>query len=128
MKKIRAVVLTVASAFLFMVSCTKTNHSIYMTVSGNSISTQIVYGSGQSLDDAKNKNATTITVSSLPWTSQTYTVDSSSSSVFYLQECNEGNLNLNNVTIQIFDNGTEVQKSNCNSQSCLCQYVEDVAN
>jgi hypothetical protein len=127
MEKICTAALIVFSALFFMVSCTKTNHSIYMTVSGNSTSTQIIYGSGQSLDDAMGKNSTTITVPNLPWTSQTYTVNSSSSSVFYLKECYEGNPDMN-ITIQIFDNGTEVQKSNCSSQNCFCQYVEYVAN
>lgn len=124
-------VLTVAAALSAMVSCTKTNHSVYMTVYGTASAAQIKYGQGQSLNDAMNKNVTTINIpadlSSLPWTSQTYTVDSSSASVFYLYACNEGTATPN-ITIKIYDNGQVVQQSNCSGGNCFCQYVDYVAN
>jgi|GEM_PF-1947211 hypothetical protein len=125
-------VLAVAAVLSAVVSCTKTNHSVYMTVYGTASAVQIKYGQGQSLNDAMNKNVTTLNMPStalpsLPWTSQTYTVDSSSASVFYLYACNEGT-STPNITIKIFDNGQMVQQSNCSGLNCFCQSVDYVAN
>jgi hypothetical protein len=129
MRKNLLKVLTVTAALLAMVSCTKTNHSVYMTVYGTASSVQIKYGQGQSLSDAMNKNVTTLNIpgTSMPWTSQTYTVDSSSASVFYLYAC-YGGTETPNITIKIFDNGQMVQQSNCSGNNCFCQSVDYVAN
>jgi hypothetical protein len=127
MLNIRIKVLTITAAVLFVGSCTKTNHSVYMTVSGSSSSTKIKYGEATNMNDAENKDATTITVSSLPWTSSTYNVKGGDIEAFYLYACNESS-GTANITITIYDNGNKVATSTCDTASCICQQVSFVAN
>jgi hypothetical protein len=127
-KKLLMVISAVIAVFL-LGSCTKTNHSVYMTVSGNSSATKVVYGEGATMDAAQNKNSTTIYLSGLPWTSATYTVKGGDVQAFYLYACNnESAGTAPNITIRIYDNGNEVATSTCDTASCICQQVSFVAN
>lgn len=129
MRKIRIEILIAAVVLLPLFSCGKSTHSVYFKVTGTSDSTQIIYGEGASISVAQGSGSKTITVTSLPWTSPTYSVSSSQSEVFYLNVCYEGNKPSNqNITIAIYDNGTEETSSNCDTASCLCQQVEYAAN
>lgn len=120
----------VSMGLLTMFSCKKTNHSVYMTVTGNCTLTQIKYGEGSTLDAAKNQNtiligASTNPPTSLPWTSQTYTVNGGSE-VFYLDACNEAG-GTPTYTINIYDNGTNVSTNSCNTSACLCTTASEYA-
>jgi hypothetical protein len=123
MRRILIEILTVSIALFFLFSCAKTTHSVYLKVSGNSTSTKITYGEAASIDDARNKDSTAITVSSLPWQSDTYTVKDTK--VFALSACNESGVAAT-VTIEIYDNGNVAKTSTCSTLNCVCQEVDYV--
>jgi hypothetical protein len=131
MRKIMAMVVVITALIfsVFTESCSKSNHSVYFYVYGTASTAQIKYGKGSSISQAEGSGSTTINITQaqLPWKSETYDVNSSSSAVFYLYACNEGT-STPNLTIAIYDNGTMQTSDNCNYLNCYCESVQYGAN
>ena len=100
---------------VFLVSCAKPSHQVYFKVSGVSNSTDIIYSIFASGSDALINNWADhgdITVSSLPWTSDTITVkqgEVASLSVDIYDSLSQSPA----VTMEIYSDGSVVKSTTC---------------
>ena len=105
------VVLLVSLFLLLCVSCAKPTHNVYFTVTGVSTSTYISYSIHNSGLLGATTDSGTMTVTTLPWTSDT--IKATQGQTATLSVTIYDTSASSSVTMEIYSDGTKVKSATC---------------